>query len=171
MAEVDNPVARKNESFAGALEPHRGSAVRVLAVDDEPVCRKLLALMLCSPPFSCTIAGGGEEALVALQREPFDAVISDLQMPGMRAMSWSDKQLGSLARGAYLHDIGKLGVPDAILLKPGALTADEWKFMQRHAQIGFDTRQGHRVSRGRRRNRPRASRTLRWQWLSARPQG
>src|SRR6266849_6073847 len=36
-----------------------------------------------------------------------------------RAMDWSDKQLGSLARGAYLHDIGKLGVPDGILLKPG----------------------------------------------------
>jgi len=55
-----------------------------------------------------------------------------------RAMGWSDKQLGSLARGAYLHDIGKLGVPDGILLKPGPLTADERKLMQRHAQIGFD---------------------------------
>ena len=36
-----------------------------------------------------------------------------------RAMSWSDKQLGSLARGAYLHDIGKLGIPDGILLEAG----------------------------------------------------
>jgi HD-GYP domain-containing protein (c-di-GMP phosphodiesterase class II) len=53
-------------------------------------------------------------------------------------MSWSDKRLGSLARGAYLHDIGKLGVPDGILLKPGALTADERKLMQQHAQVGFD---------------------------------
>jgi len=55
-----------------------------------------------------------------------------------RAMGWSDKQLGSLARGAYLHDIGKLGIPDGILLKPGPLTADERRLMQRHAQIGFD---------------------------------
>jgi HD-GYP domain-containing protein (c-di-GMP phosphodiesterase class II) len=46
--------------------------------------------------------------------------------------------LSSLARGAYLHDIGKLGIPDGILLKPGPLTADERKVMQRHAQIGFD---------------------------------
>jgi len=55
-----------------------------------------------------------------------------------RAMGWQDKQLGTLARGAYLHDIGKLGVPDGILLKPGALTPEERKIMQRHSQIGFD---------------------------------
>src|SRR5207245_8185853 len=45
---------------------------------------------------------------------------------------------GSLARGAYLHDIGKLGVPDGILLKRGPLTDEERKVMQRHSQIGFD---------------------------------
>jgi putative nucleotidyltransferase with HDIG domain len=55
-----------------------------------------------------------------------------------RAMGWSDKQLSSLARGAYLHDIGKLGIPDGILLKPESLTADERKIMQLHVQIGFD---------------------------------
>jgi putative nucleotidyltransferase with HDIG domain len=41
-----------------------------------------------------------------------------------------------LARGALLHDIGKLGVPDAILLKPGPLTTEEWVEMRRHPQIG-----------------------------------
>jgi putative nucleotidyltransferase with HDIG domain len=55
-----------------------------------------------------------------------------------RAMDWRDKQLKSLARGAYLHDIGKLGIPDGILLKPGPLTEGERKFMQQHVQIGFD---------------------------------
>jgi putative nucleotidyltransferase with HDIG domain len=55
-----------------------------------------------------------------------------------RALGWSDKQLGNLARGAYLHDIGKLGVPDGVLLKPGPLTADDRKLMQQHAQMGFD---------------------------------
>src|SRR5712692_8165845 len=59
-----------------------------------------------------------------------------------RAMGWSDKQLKSLARGAYLHDIGKLGIPDGILLKPGPLTEEERKVMQRHAQIGFDLVKG-----------------------------
>jgi HD-GYP domain-containing protein (c-di-GMP phosphodiesterase class II) len=53
-------------------------------------------------------------------------------------MGWPDKYLESLTRGAYLHDIGKLGIPDAVLLKPGPLTTDEQKLMQQHAQIGFD---------------------------------
>jgi response regulator RpfG family c-di-GMP phosphodiesterase len=241
---------------------------RILAVDDEMASCKLLALILGPPAFYCTTACSGSEALVALQSEPFDAVISDLGMPGMdgmqllaevrrkyphmaflvttgvddldvgvqamrcgaddylvkplregavaaslqnalhkrrleqqvenyrlhleemvaerteqlqaavqqiersyehtlqalgaaidlrdnqtaghsqrvcrysleiaKAMSWSGQQLGSLARGAYLHDIGKLGVPDGVLLKPGPLTAVEREFMQKHAQIGFD---------------------------------
>ncbi len=54
------------------------------------------------------------------------------------ALGWPEKELGSLARGAYLHDIGKLGIPDGILLKPGPLTADERQVMQQHVQIGFD---------------------------------
>jgi response regulator RpfG family c-di-GMP phosphodiesterase len=54
------------------------------------------------------------------------------------AMGWSEKQSGSLARGAYLHDIGKLGIPDSILLKPGPLTPEEWERMRQHVQIGFD---------------------------------
>ncbi len=44
--------------------------------------------------------------------------------------------LANLRVGAYLHDVGKLAIPDAILLKPGKLNADEWKVMQRHSTIG-----------------------------------
>ena len=39
---------------------------------------------------------------------------------------------------ALLHDIGKIGIPDSILLKPGKLTADEWKQMERHDHIGIE---------------------------------
>jgi putative nucleotidyltransferase with HDIG domain len=59
-----------------------------------------------------------------------------------RVMNWSDKDLANLARGAYLHDIGKLGVPDGVLLKPGPLTDDERALMQQHVQIGFDLVKG-----------------------------
>jgi response regulator RpfG family c-di-GMP phosphodiesterase len=49
-----------------------------------------------------------------------------------------ERELPELGRGALLHDIGKIGVPDAILLKPGKLTEDEWVEMRRHPQIGFN---------------------------------
>lgn len=42
------------------------------------------------------------------------------------------------AKAAPLHDIGKVGIPDSILLKPGKLTPEEWEVMKTHAQIGAD---------------------------------
>jgi len=45
-----------------------------------------------------------------------------------------DKDITHIRRGATLHDIGKMGIPDHILLKPGPLTADEWKTMRQHPQ-------------------------------------
>jgi len=39
-------------------------------------------------------------------------------------------------RGALMHDVGKIGVPDAILLKPASLTEEEWAFMRRHPALG-----------------------------------
>lgn len=268
MTNADQVLAAEPEgSLSGVSSDHQPVA-RVLAVDDESSACKLLSLILSPPAFHCTTACNGEEALVTLQRERFDAIISDLNMPGIsgmelltqvrrrnphmaflvttgvddvdvgvqamrcgaddylvkplrenavlasleralhkrqleqevenyrrhleemvaertvqlqtalqqiersyedtlqalgaaidlrdhetaghsqrvchysleiaRAMGWSDKQLGSLTRGAYLHDIGKLGVRDGILLKPGPLTEEERKLMQQHVQIGFD---------------------------------
>jgi len=269
---VDQVIPSDAESILEKVSSDCRPAARVLVVDDEPAACKLLSVILGTPAFHCATAGTGEEALVSLQRERFDAVISDLRMPGMsgmqllaearrryphmvflvttgvddvevgvqamrsgaydylvkplresvvlmsleralqrrqleqqvenyrqhleemvtertdqlqaalrqiessyedtlqalgaaidlrdnetaghsqrvcryslemaRSMGWSDKLLRSLAKGAYLHDIGKLGVPDGILLKPGPLTADERKVMQRHAQIGFDLVKG-----------------------------
>jgi putative nucleotidyltransferase with HDIG domain len=46
------------------------------------------------------------------------------------------EQLKSLERGALLHDIGKIGISDTILHKPGKLTEDEWKIMRMHPEIG-----------------------------------
>ena len=50
-----------------------------------------------------------------------------------------EKDLADLAHGVLLHDIGKIGIPDAILLKPGPLSADEMSIMKTHAAIGART--------------------------------
>lgn len=252
----------------GAILSTPSSAVRVLIVDDELTTRKLLAAMLGEIGVVCKTAACAEEGLRALETEPMDAVLSDLQMPGISGMTFlaevrpryrhlaflmitgvddirvgieamkkgaddylvkplqieivmasleralekkrlelevenyrqhleemvkertgqletalwrversyedtlealgaaidlrdsetaghshrvtlysakiakelgaAEHELKTIAMGAWLHDIGKLGIPDAILLKPGALTEEEWIIMRSHAQLGFD---------------------------------
>lgn len=55
-----------------------------------------------------------------------------------RAMGIGDAELVHIRRGALLHDIGKMGVPDGILLKPGKLTDEEWIVMRRHPQLAYE---------------------------------
>jgi putative nucleotidyltransferase with HDIG domain len=52
-------------------------------------------------------------------------------------MGIEDPELTDIEWGAMLHDVGKIGVPDRILLKPGRLTPEEWVIMRRHANIGY----------------------------------
>jgi putative nucleotidyltransferase with HDIG domain len=54
-----------------------------------------------------------------------------------KVMGCATEQLKQLARGAYLHDIGKIGIPDSILLKPGKLSEEESAVMETHVQIGY----------------------------------
>jgi HD-GYP domain-containing protein (c-di-GMP phosphodiesterase class II) len=53
-------------------------------------------------------------------------------------MNCNEEELGELALGASLHDIGKIGIPDAILLKPGKLSPEETEIMRRHVNISHD---------------------------------
>lgn len=48
----------------------------------------------------------------------------------------SDEQLAALNRGGYLHDVGKIGVPDSVLFKPSSLTPEEYTILKRHTVIG-----------------------------------
>jgi putative nucleotidyltransferase with HDIG domain len=54
-----------------------------------------------------------------------------------RAMGMEPAELRHIARGAFLHDIGKMGIPDGILRKPGPLTDEERQVMRRHCEIGY----------------------------------
>jgi PAS domain S-box-containing protein/putative nucleotidyltransferase with HDIG domain len=52
-----------------------------------------------------------------------------------RAMGIPEEDLVHVQRGALLHDIGKMGIPDSILLKPGPLSEDEWVIMRQHPEF------------------------------------
>ena len=55
-----------------------------------------------------------------------------------RRLGLNPDQLRVLRLAARVHDLGKVGVPDAVLLKPGQLTPSEWAEMERHPQIGYE---------------------------------
>lgn len=63
--------------------------------------------------------------------------MNDLCVRFGRVLNVSDFEIGRLAVLARLHDIGKIGIPDEILLKPGPLTTDEFYVIQTHPEIGF----------------------------------
>jgi putative two-component system response regulator len=55
-----------------------------------------------------------------------------------RAAGWSAEECELLLNASPMHDIGKIGIPDAILLKPGPLTPEEWVIMKKHPEIGAE---------------------------------
>jgi putative nucleotidyltransferase with HDIG domain len=59
-----------------------------------------------------------------------------------KTLGLHSQQLKALERGALLHDIGKIGISDRILHKPGRLTEDEWRIMRNHVDIGARIVQG-----------------------------
>ena len=63
--------------------------------------------------------------------------VTEMAVRVCKAMGMSAEELVHVRRGALLHDIGKLGVPDSILLKPGKLTADEFAVIKKHPDFAF----------------------------------
>ena len=65
-------------------------------------------------------------------------LVNDLAINSCYANQIDRKFIDEVCRSSVLHDIGKVGIPDSILLKPGRLTADEFEIMKTHAQIGAE---------------------------------
>jgi putative two-component system response regulator len=64
--------------------------------------------------------------------------VTELSTRLAQVLGLKDEQIVHIRRGALLHDIGKLGIPDAILLKPGYLTEDEWEIMRKHRVFAYE---------------------------------
>ncbi|MCG8380955.1 MAG: HD domain-containing protein [Gammaproteobacteria bacterium] len=55
-----------------------------------------------------------------------------------KLLGWSHEQVDNIRLAAPMHDIGKIGIPDHILLKPGRLTEEEWAIMRTHPELGAE---------------------------------
>lgn len=64
--------------------------------------------------------------------------VTQLTLALAKAAGLDDETLVHIRRGALLHDIGKLGIPDSVLLKPSDLDEDEWELMRQHPQMAYD---------------------------------
>jgi len=64
--------------------------------------------------------------------------VTELTLSLAKAFNLSEEETVQVRWGALLHDIGKMGVPDEILLKPGPLTEDEWVLMRKHPIFAFE---------------------------------
>jgi len=64
--------------------------------------------------------------------------VVELTLKIARALGIEDENLAYIERGALLHDIGKMGIPDNILLKPGPLSDDEWVIMKKHPIYAYN---------------------------------
>ncbi len=64
--------------------------------------------------------------------------VTELTLSLARALGISESEIIHIRRGALLHDIGKMGIPDSILHKPGAFTVQERLIMEQHTQYAYD---------------------------------
>ena len=90
--------------------------------------------------------GGAAELITAVlhaalaQRHPelgehSDDVAGDVELLA-RTIGLEEETVGLIVKAGDLHDVGKLGIPDEILVKPGPLTEEEWEFMKQHTLMG-----------------------------------
>lgn len=89
--------------------------------------------------YDATIAGWSHAMdLRDKETEGHTLRVTDLTVRLAERMGISQQEQVHIRRGALLHDIGKLGIPDQILLKPGPLTDGEWVIMRQHPTYAFD---------------------------------
>lgn len=64
--------------------------------------------------------------------------VSDMSLLVCNIMGLNEKEKNNIHIAAHLHDIGKIGVPDAVLMKQGKLSSEEWDLIKKHPEIGAE---------------------------------
>lgn len=89
--------------------------------------------------YEATIEGWGRALdMRDKETEGHSRRVTEMTAAVARLMGVNPDELIHIRRGALLHDIGKMGIPDSILLKPGPLTDDEWRVMRRHPDLAAE---------------------------------
>ena len=144
------PVRRKDGSLLGTLcclsrtpQPQLGERdLRYLDVLARMAAKRLEAVDTAQERRRAEVeAAAGQALLAALNaRENYTAehseAVLELALDVAAELGLAPDEATSVGQVALLHDIGKVGVPDAILRKPGGLTAPEWEVMREHPAIG-----------------------------------
>ncbi len=127
-----------DQPWINFLETLAGQAA--IAVDSIQLFNGLQqANMELSVAYDATIEGWSQAMdLRDKETEGHTKRVTEMSMQIGKAMQLGEEYLVHMRRGALLHDIGKLGVPDAILLKPDKLTDEEWQIMKKHPQFAYD---------------------------------
>lgn len=126
------------EEWLDFLETLAGQAA--IAIDDgqlfDSLQRSNMELMLA---YDATIEGWSRALdLRDKETEGHTQRVTDTTVRLAQTLGLSDKEIVHIRRGALLHDIGKMGVPDSILLKPGPLTDAEWVIMRQHPVYAYE---------------------------------
>lgn len=108
-----------------------------IAIDNHSLYTSLeLANMELTLAYDATIEGWAYALdLRDKDTEGHSQRVTELTMKLALGLQFPKEQLLHIRRGAILHDIGKMGIPDSILLKPGKLTKEEWEIMRLHPQF------------------------------------
>lgn len=112
----------------------------VIAIDNAQLFNSLQrANIELSQAYDATIEGWSSALEMRdKETEGHTRRVTEMTVRLARCIGMKDEQLVHLRRGALLHDIGKMGIPDNILLKQGPLTEEEWKIMRKHADYAYE---------------------------------
>ena len=104
-------------------------------------CTLAIGLIAATPAWASpwAEAGDNETGNHILRTQAYvEALARRARMHPRFAAALDEHAITLIAKSAPLHDIGKVGIPDQVLLKPGKLTPEEWLVMKTHARLGAD---------------------------------
>jgi HD-GYP domain-containing protein (c-di-GMP phosphodiesterase class II) len=129
---------KPNEEWLDFLNTLAGQAA--IAIDNSTLFESLQRSNVdLSLAYDATIEGWSHAMdLRDKETEGHTQRVTDLTVQLARMTGMREEEIVHVRRGALLHDMGKMGVPDGILLKSGPLTDEEWILMRRHPQYAYD---------------------------------